>query len=627
MNSLKSRKKIIFGSIFCVILLFILVYFLFLFLVRPQPSLAFSLYKERVKVDSEIYFDFILPVSRHLEINIEPEMPGQLSYENGLFKGHLFRRVKFAPEFKWQPDTEYKVSLKNIKEAFPSFRKPINYTFSFKTEKLPQFIKVEPSPEKEIKPEEDFIVSFDKNPDSLIEYNFFFEPEVLFRKKLDWNRKSYIITPEKPLSQGSKYTLKITGTKIQESFLNDEIVQRGEKKEIWQGEFKVREAPYIKSFSPTGDNVEPGSEIVINFSEAVDFDSFLKKVVITPDLSGSWQKKDEETFSFKSKGMLKDMQYSVVIKTGLKTKEGGFFAEDSIHSFTTKGPLKLVSSSPAAGDTGVLVSQQIKLEFNGSIASPQEAQDKFSITPAVSGKFSWQGNSMIFIPDQPLDFNQTYTVSIAKGIESNDRYASESEYNFSFTTELSITKLDVPFHRQEHNLSCEVASLLMALSYKGVKTNEAELINIIGFDPTPKKDGVWGNPHIAFVGDIDGHQPSTGYGVYWQPVAKAGSYFRPTRWFTGGNLRDLTSEIKKGNPVVVWGTAGTGRRIDWKTPQGGNVVAVSGEHARVVIGYIGSMENPSRIITLDPLAGERYFSRQDFLWNWGLLNKSGVVVE
>ena len=79
--------------------------------------------------------------------------------------------------------------------------------------------------------------------------------------------------------------------------------------------------------------------------------------------------------------------------------------------------------------------------------------------------------------------------------------------------------------------------------------------------------------------------------------------------------------------MIVWGTAGSGSRIDWKTSQGGNVVAVNGEHTRLVIGFIGSADNPSKIITLDPLSGEKYFTRDSFLWNWGLLSNSGVVVE
>ena len=57
------------------------------------------------------------------------------------------------------------------------------------------------------------------------------------------------------------------------------------------------------------------------------------------------------------------------------------------------------------------------------------------------------------------------------------------------------------------------------------------------------------------------------------------------------------------------------------------MVAINGEHTRVVIGFIGPADNPSKIITLDPLSGEKYFTKASFMSNWGLLNNSAVVVE
>ena len=77
----------------------------------------------------------------------------------------------------------------------------------------------------------------------------------------------------------------------------------------------------------------------------------------------------------------------------------------------------------------------------------------------------------------------------------------------------------------------------------------------------------------------------------------------------------------------MWGTVGTGTRIDWQTSDGDNVVAVNGEHTFVVIGFVGSASDPEKIIVLDPLYGERYFTKDNFLWRWGLLGNSGVVVE
>lgn len=122
--------------------------------------------------------------------------------------------------------------------------------------------------------------------------------------------------------------------------------------------------------------------------------------------------------------------------------------------------------------------------------------------------------------------------------------------------------LDVPAYIQERALSCEVATLKMALAYKGVTVSENELMGHVGYDPTPHVGNTWGNPHQAFVGDIDGRQPTTGYGVYWEPIARAGAEYRPTEYFTNGTVQDLTYEIVRGNPVVVWGNTASGRRVD-----------------------------------------------------------------
>jgi uncharacterized protein YvpB len=92
-------------------------------------------------------------------------------------------------------------------------------------------------------------------------------------------------------------------------------------------------------------------------------------------------------------------------------------------------------------------------------------------------------------------------------------------------------------------------------------------------------------------------------------------------------LSELLTETRKGNPVIIWGTAGSGTRIDWKTPEGQNIVAVNGEHVYVAMGFIGTPEDPKTIIVQDPLVGKRHFTKANFLWNWGLLGNSGVVVE
>ena len=50
-------------------------------------------------------------------------------------------------------------------------------------------------------------------------------------------------------------------------------------------------------------------------------------------------------------------------------------------------------------------------------------------------------------------------------------------------------------------------------------------------------------------------------------------------------------------------------------------------HSEVVVGFKGSVDNPSVIIVNDPWRGRLYYSRSTFEWNWRRsFNNTAVVV-
>jgi uncharacterized protein YvpB len=189
--------------------------------------------------------------------------------------------------------------------------------------------------------------------------------------------------------------------------------------------------------------------------------------------------------------------------------------------------------------------------------------------------------------------------------------------------------LAVPYHRQEHALSCEVASLLMALDYKGIKVTESELIQQLPVsDPEPRhQNNIWGDPNLGFVGNIDGTMPNTGYGVYEQPIYDLASKYRSAKIIANGTLADLITELTNNNPIVVWGkVVGRTKDISWTTPEGKIINAQLDEHARTLIGFTGNSDNPKLMILLDPIYGEIRLTVKDFLKNWELLDKKAVVI-
>ena len=141
----------------------------------------------------------------------------------------------------------------------------------------------------------------------------------------------------------------------------------------------------------------------------------------------------------------------------------------------------------------------------------------------------------------------------APGIKSIRGLVSRDFFTTSFSTESFVFILSVPAYLQKYPLSCEAASLRMILIFKGIPINEDQILELIGFDNTPKQDGIWGDPNAAFVGNVKGKQMVSGYGVHWGPIERVAKIYRNAQSFSGWSLGQLTDQLLKGNPVQVWG--------------------------------------------------------------------------
>lgn len=195
----------------------------------------------------------------------------------------------------------------------------------------------------------------------------------------------------------------------------------------------------------------------------------------------------------------------------------------------------------------------------------------------------------------------------------------------------SNEKITVPleFIKQEHSVTCELAALRMALNYFGSDVTEDELIARIPFDSKGPKtpDNIWGDPDRGFVGSVDGSIfLGTGYGVYEEPIRDLALSYRDAFIIENAKLTRVLQEANKGNPVIVWGLLSNKEIMEWNTKKGKKITAFPGEHARVVIGYSGTISNPSHIVMMDPIYGRIRMSRDKFLENWGALDNKAVVV-
>lgn len=639
-------KKKSFIIIILGILFFVLIIFSFLFFVFPRViEVAPRSESQNVRVDSEIEISFSRPVNRDILIpSIEPQVPGEWKYKDPFFavpeffqgfcpesflSKHFYKTLVFIPEQVLMPETKYNIELKSIKRVL-GIGGSRDFSFGFATQTLPKVAGVEPEQgSQNILPSAKIKVKLTQPNPELVDFDFIFNPGIEFDAELNELEDEYVISAKDGFSQGVKYDLKVMGTFVVKDKETGEVIFQDVPKELYNGSFETAPPPEISSFQPTGNNILTSRDIKIVFSDSMDRSSVEERFSIDPVVEGdfTWSE-DNKTLIFSPLSNLSyDTNFNVNIEKGALNENEGYLSDSAGFSFTTIGRV-WISFSPCNGDSGVSVGSSIKVYFNQAI-DEQSAKEHFVIEPDVSGDFSFSGNTMTFQPASSFSYQTSYKITLLSGVKSIYGLDSGKSFSTAFTTELETVKLSAPMDFQDYPLSCEAAALKMALAVKGVYVSEDQIMSYVSIDSSPRENNIWGDPYNIYVGNISGKQNTTGYGVYWDPIAMAARVWRGgSQSFTGWSISDLTTEIKNGNPVVVWGVTGSGAYEDcWYTEGGKYIYAWKGEHTRTAIGFVGNPNSPSKIILNDPWHGQIYWSTATFSSNWNIFGRSGVVVK
>lgn len=191
--------------------------------------------------------------------------------------------------------------------------------------------------------------------------------------------------------------------------------------------------------------------------------------------------------------------------------------------------------------------------------------------------------------------------------------------------------LEVPAYRQAYALSCEAASLRMALAYRRITTDDAAILDRIGADPRQPlyRDGVlrWGNPYTTFVGDVTGSESAlTGYGTYYPTIAAAATALGGTVLEAGERIspQRVYSHVLDGHPAITWVTYEwvAAKRSDY-TAFDGAAVPYAGpvEHSVTVAGV-----DPTSMLINDPDAGQYWIPKTTFERAYETYNQMAVVL-
>ena len=200
--------------------------------------------------------------------------------------------------------------------------------------------------------------------------------------------------------------------------------------------------------------------------------------------------------------------------------------------------------------------------------------------------------------------------------------------NFSLPTE---RVLDISWHHQQHNLSCEAAALRMALPYYGINAGETALISYMSFDRRPALFDhagrliTWGDPSAAYVGNPDGHiQLYTGYGAYNEPVARAAELAGASVSASGTvSPSDLYDAVLRGHPAVAW-ISNTYRQVrlwTYVAYDGKTVRYTLTEHAVTIAGV-----RPDAVLIDDPWFGRAWHPKAQFESAYRTFSDMAVVL-
>jgi uncharacterized protein YvpB len=401
--------------------------------------------------------------------------------------------------------------------------------------------------------------------------------------------KTFMWALERPLDQTRKYTVTVVDRN-----------QPADKKVLKTITFETVHEPQVTA--PFAGYLHPGDTLELGFDQDMQTSA---DITFTMPGNGNWA--SPRRYVFKAGAVTPGQTYTYKVAAGAKSVAGGFIATDKIYTAATPGPIRVVAARP--GGAKVPLDSSISFTFDQPV-DRASAESAFSISPQVAGVFSWAGNTMTFKPNG-LGYQTGYTASLAAGIKPVFGLPSTG-FSLQFVTIYETKRLDVPYYRQAHSLSCEAASLRMALGYYGVGTSDDEILGRIGYAPQARDTATntWQDPYQMFVGNVDGRIGVDGWGVYAGPVAAAArSFGRGAMAISGVSAEKVAAEIYAGHPVVLWGISGSRPVMDsWNTTTSGVVSVPRNAHVRTVYGVDGTADNPVGFYINDPISGRIYMS-------------------
>ena len=569
---------------------------------RQAPQLIYSL--KDIKVDKTIQVSFTRPVQSQLVYQLSPALAGKWQVTRNWLG---ITAITFYPRTRLVPGSSYSLAVGRVAPLLATKPTVARLVIPVSVEKPPAIKDFTPAGG-----------AANVQVDTAITVRLAAANRGLRRLSLAGDVPLAAATPTgadditfswklaKPLSQGTAYHLEL-------SDLNqvDPV-----KRALLAVVFTTVPEPRVTG--ATDQNYfYPGNTITVSF----DQDMVQTDADFRLNMPGSGRWLDARDYQFTPSGLQPGHDYPYTILAGSKALNGGVTESDHGYKISTPGVAYVTGLSP--GGYGWNITVPINVSFDQPV-DHGSAQAAFHLSPSAAGGFGWSGNTMTFYPGG-LAYQTTYQASLDAGVQSLYGLPTNQTYATSFSTTYRIITLNVPQYYQAYTESCEEASLRMALALYGVATNDYDILQNVGYDPRPRDTATntWDNPYLMFVGDVNGAQDTTGYGVFAPPIAHAAQlYGRGATVASGVSAGYIAQQIYDGHPVIAWGYSKNPVADSWNVPGGGTVATYKGEHVRVIYGVAGSSDNIVGFYIHDPIFGNLYWTPSQLMANMNIFGNT-----
>ncbi|MCE5258156.1 MAG: Ig-like domain-containing protein [Chloroflexi bacterium] len=211
--------------------------------------------------------------------------------------------------------------------------------------------------------------------------------------------------------------------------------------------------PKLLSMTPqTGEELAENGAIILRFDQAMDRASVEQALTFTPALVSqvSWENDSTLRITPKTGGFTRDTIYQLVITNTAKSSAGVAVKGPLRMQAQTVGFLEVSDVAPSRDNADVAIDSPIRVAFNRPVvpllglAEQAGLSVPLQITPQVTGKGEWINTSLYSFTPDALKPGTRYTVTIAGGLQDTIGGILETDYTWSFTTQVPAVTHVVP---------------------------------------------------------------------------------------------------------------------------------------------------------------------------------------